>query len=336
MRRLTAVRPLLIAETVMTPPTFVEWLTGTGLLVWSHRSLRVLHSDLTVALAWEPSDTDPILAVGVAPDLSRFALVGPRHVQVRSADGRVRWAVEHGRVLSTDWPRPSCHLAGNDLLWLFLPDASGDQLVVLDASAGGTEVDRRPLQTVEGSATFILDADRQHIGLHIAVGPETCLSYRWTTDERRLVAGQTMNGCLADMNASGSFYLSMPHGSGWIAIRDVADDSARAKRHFDDIPGFGDSDDYRMYETAAVVSDDWVMVGVATDESDAEQHLLLSTRTLRPQTVMDYGTDMPQNSIRSAGGHGRWLTYDAETGVVRLWQLREPHTDEVEGQLALL
>ncbi|MBM0203420.1 hypothetical protein JNW90_10075 [Micromonospora sp. STR1s_5] len=34
------------------------------------------------------------------------------------------------------------------------------------------------------------------------------------------------------------------------------------------------------------------MVGVATDESDVEQHLLLSTRTLRPQTVMDYGIDM--------------------------------------------
>ncbi|RAO33269.1 hypothetical protein ONO86_05077 [Micromonospora noduli] len=78
------------------------------------------------------------------------------------------------------------------------------------------------------------------------------------------------------------------------------------------------------------------MVGVATDESDAEQHLLLSTRTLRPQTVMDYGIAMPQNSIRSAGGHGRWMTHDARLGVVRLWQLREPHTDEVEGQLALL
>ncbi|MER7591759.1 hypothetical protein ABTW72_29895 [Micromonospora sp. NPDC127501] len=328
--------PLLIAETVMTPPTTVEWLTGTGLLAWCHRSLRVLDSDLNVVLAWEPADEDPILAVGVAPDLSRFALVGPRQVQVRSADGRVRWAVEHGRVLSTGWPRPSCHLAGDDLLWLFLPDASGDQLVVLDASEVGTEVDRRPLQTVEGFGAFILDANRRHVGLHIGVGSETCLSYRWTTSDRRLVAGQTMNGCLTDMNAGGSFYLSMPHGSGWIAIRDAADDSARVERRYDDIPELGDSDDYRMYEAAAVVSDDWVVVGVATDQGDAEQHLLLSTRTLRPQTVMDYGIDMPQNSIRSAGGHGRWMTHDAGAGVLRLWQLREPHTDEVEGQLALL
>ncbi|WP_433260821.1 hypothetical protein ACQPWR_18405 [Micromonospora vinacea] len=333
VRRLAAVRPLLIAEAVMRPPSSVEWLAGTGLLAWSHRSLRVLSSDLTVALAWESADEDPILAVGVAPDRSRFALVGPRQVQVRSADGRLRWAVEHGRVLSTGWPRPRCHLAGDDLLWLFLPDGSGDQLVVLDASEVGTEVDRRPLQTVEGFGTFILDANRQHVGLHIAVGPETCLSYRWTTGDRRLVAGQTMNGCLADINASGSFYLSMPHGSGNIAIRDVAGDSARVERRYDDIPEFGDSDDYRMYETAAVVSDDWVMVGVAT--GDAEQHLLLSTRTLRPQTVMDYGIDMPQNSILSAGGHGRWMTYDPRLGVVRLWQLREPYTDEVEGQLGL-
>ncbi|MCG5463398.1 hypothetical protein MED01_001518 [Micromonospora sp. MED01] len=328
-------RPLLIAETVMTPPTVVEWLTGTGLLAWSHRSLRVLHSDLTVALAWESSDEDPSLAVGVAADLSRFALVGPRQVQVRSADGRVLWEVDHGTVFSTGWPRPSCHLAGDDLLWLFLPDAAGDQLVVLDASGGGSEVDRRPLQTVEGFATFILDANRQHVGLHVAVGSETCLSYRWTTGDRRLAAGQSLNGCLADMNASGSFYLSMPHGSGRIAIRDVADDSARVERRYDDIPEFGDSDDYRMHETAAVVSDDWVIVGVATDEGDAEQHLLLSTRTLRPQTVLEYGVDMPQNSIRSAGGHGRWMTHDARLGVLRLWQLREPHTDEVEGQLAL-
>ncbi|MEW2144307.1 hypothetical protein AB0869_16005 [Micromonospora vinacea] len=112
-------------------------------------------------------------------------------------------------------------------------------------------------------------------------------------------------------------------------------DSARVERRYDDIPEFGDSDDYRMYEAAAVVSDDWVMVGVATDEGDAEQHLLLSTRTLRPQTVMDYGIDMPQNSICSAGGHGRWMTHDARLGVVRLWRLREPYTDEVAGQLRL-
>ncbi|MBQ1020140.1 hypothetical protein KBX71_20030 [Micromonospora sp. D93] len=143
-------RPLLIAETVMPPPTFVEWLTGAGLLAWSPRSLHVLNSDLTVALAWEPSD------------------------------------------------------------------------------------------------------------------------------------------------------------------------------------------DYRMHESAAVVSDDWVMVGFATDQGDAEQHLLLSTRTLRPQTIMDYGIDMPQNSIRPIGGRGQWMTHDARTGVVRIWQLREPHTDEVEGQLTLL
>ncbi|MET8258253.1 hypothetical protein [Micromonospora sp. NPDC005205] len=329
-------RPLLIAETVLAPSSIVERSTGAGLLVWNDRSLRVLDADLTVALAWEPSDEDPILAVGVAPDRSRFALLGPRQVQVRSADGRVRWAVEHGRALSTGWPRPTCHLSGDNLLWLFLPDGSGDQLVVLDASGGGAEVDRRLLQTVEGSATFVLDANRQHVGLHISVGPETCLSYRWTTDDRRLLAGHTLNGCLADMNASGSFYLSMPHGSGWIAIRDGADDSARVERRYDDIPEFGDSDDYRMHEAAAVVSDDWVMVGVATDQGDAEQHLLLSTRTLRPQTVMDYGMDVPQNSIRSSGGQGHWLTYDARLGVLRLWQLREPHTDEVEGQLALL
>ncbi|MEW2144306.1 hypothetical protein AB0869_16000 [Micromonospora vinacea] len=91
-------RPLLIAETVVTPPASIEWLSGTGLLAWNHRSLRLLNSDLTVALAWEPADTDPVLAVGVAPDRSCFALVGPRQVQVRSADGRVRWAVEHGRA----------------------------------------------------------------------------------------------------------------------------------------------------------------------------------------------------------------------------------------------
>ncbi|MET8089742.1 hypothetical protein [Micromonospora sp. NPDC005220] len=42
--------------------------------------------------------------------------------------------------------------------------------------------------------------------------------------------------------------------------------------------------------------------------TDAERHLHLSTRTLRPQTVMDYGIEMPQNSIRSAGGRGRRST----------------------------
>ncbi|WCN79166.1 hypothetical protein [Micromonospora sp. LH3U1] len=330
-------RPLLIAETVVPPSTSVEWVSGAGLLAWDDRSLRVLSPDLTVALAWEavPPDADPILAVSVAPDRSQFALVGPRQVQVRSAAGRVRWTAEHGRALSTGWPQPSCHLAGDDLLWLFLPDGSGDQLVVLDSSAGGTEVGRRPLETIEGGATFIVHADQGRVGMHIAVGPETCLSHWLAAPDRRLVAEQTMDGCLADMNAAGNFYLSMPHGSGRIAVRDVVDDTVRAERHYDDIPGFGDSEDYAMYEAAAVISDDWVMVGITTGQDDGEQHLLLSTRTLRPQTVMEYGIDMPQNSIRSAGGHGRWLTHDVRGGVVRLWQLREPHTDEVEGQLGL-
>ncbi|KAB1928657.1 hypothetical protein F8280_02720 [Micromonospora noduli] len=211
-------RPLRIAETVVTPSSCVEWVAGAGALVWDRRSLRVLDPDLSVALAWEAAspDADPILAVGVAPDRSRFALVGPREVQIRGADGRVQWSAEHGVALSIGWPQPHCHLAGDGLVYMFVPDDSGDHVVVWD-SAGGSEVGRHPLQTRKG-----------------------------------------------------------------------------------------------------------------------EQHLLLSTRTLRPQTVMDYGIDMPQNSIRSAGGHGRWMTHDARLGVVRLWQLREPHTDEVEGQLALL
>ncbi|MCX5116035.1 hypothetical protein OG992_02520 [Micromonospora sp. NBC_00362] len=331
-------RPLLIAETVVTPSSFVEWVAGAGTLVWDRHSLRVLDPDLTVALAWDvvSPDADPILAVGVAPDRSRFALVGLREMQVRSADGRVQWSAEHGAALSTGWPQPHCHLAGDGLVWLFVPDGSGDHVVAWD-SAGGSEVGRHhPLQTIEGAATVVPHADQGRVGVHIAVGPETCLSHWLTAVDRKQVVVQTLNGCLADLNASGVFFLSMPHGSGRMSVREVADDSVRVERHFDDIPGFGDSDDYRIHEAAAVVSDDWVMVGVATDQGDAEQHLLLSTRTLRPQTVMDYGIDMPQNSIRSAGGQGRWLTHDARLGVVRLWQLREPHTDEVEGQLALL
>ncbi|MET8359229.1 hypothetical protein [Micromonospora sp. NPDC005171] len=329
--------PLLIAETVVTPSASVEWVAGAGSLVWDRRSLRVLDPDLTVGLAWEAvsPDAEPILAVGVAPDRSRFALVGPGEVQVRSADGRVQWVVEHGAALSTGWPWPRCHLAGDGLVWLFMPNRSGDQVVVWDTNAGGPEVGRRPLQTVEGGATFVAHAERGRVGVHVAVGPETCLSQWLTAADRRQVAAQTLGGCLADVNASGTCYLSMPHGSGRIAVREVADDSVRVERRYDDIPGFGDSDDYRMYEAAAVVSDDWVLVGVATDQGDAERHLLLSTRTLRPQTVLDYGVEMPQNSIRSAGGRGRWMTHDADAGVVRLWQLREPHTDEVDGQLSL-
>lgn len=331
-------RPLLIAETVVTPPTSVEWLTGTGPLAWDHRSLRVLNPDLTVALAWEVADpeADPILAVGVAPDRSRFALVCPQEVQVRSADGGVQWTERHGATLSTGWPPPSCHLAGDGLLWLFLPDGASDHLVVWDCTAGGTEVGRRSLQTVEGDATFVAHAERGRVGMHIAVGPETCLSQWLTVVNPQLVTMRTLGGCLADLTVGGDVYLSMPHGSGRIAIRDVADDSVRIERHYDDIPGYGDSDDHRMLEAAAVVSDDWVVVGVATDERDIEQHLLLSTRMLSPQTVMEYGIDMPQNSIRPAGGRGQWLTYDPRAGVLRLWQLREPPTDEVEGQLRLL
>jgi hypothetical protein len=200
-----------------------------------------------------------------------------------------------------------------------------------------TDIDRYQLSTNQGGATFVGHPGHEHVGMHVGAGQETSISFWLAVADHRLVIRETAGACLADISASGDFYLSMPHGNIWISVRDFADSEVRARRHHYDISDRDEADDFLMLEAAAIVTDDLVIVGITSGgrRGEGEQHLLLSTRTLRCQTNVDYDMDMPDNSIRSAGGRGRWLTHDIRSGAVRLWQLREPYTDEIEGQLTL-
>jgi hypothetical protein len=68
-----------------------------------------------------------------------------------------------------------------------------------------------------------------------------------------------------------------------------------------------------------------VLVGVVTDrhdEDETELHLVLSTRSLRRISTVDYGQhgSPRQNSILQAHD-GRWLTYDWRAGIAALWEL---------------
>jgi hypothetical protein len=326
------VRPLAIAEASLPPSSTIDWF-GTGFLAASDHAIRVFDQDLDVEFEVHSGGVDPIRAAAVAPNRSRIALMVSGEVQVHEPGGHMQWHMQH-HALSDGWPPPTCHLTEDDLLWLFLPGSTGDRLVVHDAGTG-KEIGHCRLPTEEGFARFLPHPDSTHLGMHISMGPETSISFWLTVTSRRLAVRETAAACLADITAAGDAYLAMPHGTGWISIRDFADGEVRVQRGYDDIPGY-DEPDVVLHETAAVVCDDSVMVAAATGRRDGgEHHLLLSTRTLSCQTVVEYDMAMAPDSIRPAGGQGRWLTHDFRSGAVRLWQPRKAYGEEVDGQLPL-
>ena len=73
------------------------------------------------------------------------------------------------------------------------------------------------------------------------------------------------------------------------------------------------------------------MTGVRiTDDSatDFEDHLLLSTRTMRYRSTVEYAYPMTQNSIYPADEHDQWLTCNYQDRTVRLWQIDGPLDDQ--------
>ncbi|WP_433053319.1 hypothetical protein [Dactylosporangium sp. CS-033363] len=141
----------------------------------------------------------------------------------------------------------------------------------------------------------------------------------------RPLAGERLVG----FTPSGDRYFAMPHG--FLTVRAVATDQVVAARHIDDVPGPA-AHTGRMWllEAAAVVSDELVVVAVNLDdfETDFEEHLLLSARSMRCRSTVEYPVPMTQNSIYPADGAGRWLTRSHEERVVRLWQIAGPLDDE--------
>ncbi|XVV11027.1 hypothetical protein ACQP2X_40255 [Actinoplanes sp. CA-131856] len=320
-------RPLALAEAEVPSTGRVSPVDGTGWLV-THPA------DGSVTL-FEPRLRNPIRVN--LPVTAFRASVSDRHLAavtlgelvVCDRQGRRLWRRELA-VASGGLPsETNCHLDAHGVLWVYLPsDEESDELVAHDAATGEV-IARERLTSSVGAAGFWPHPDGRRLGLHVAMGQDTPLSHlAWLSDGRiagHALAGEFLNG----FTSAGDRYLSLPHDVREIAIRDVTTGAVIVACYAEEEPG------HRLMEAAALVSDDFVLVGLNHVDSDFEEHRLLAARSLRRQADIDYGPlVMPQNSIAATDGRGRWVT-NARDGVLRLWQLPERLTDEVDGQQTL-
>ncbi|WP_433211720.1 hypothetical protein ACQP00_51060 [Dactylosporangium sp. CS-047395] len=217
---------------------------------------------------------------------------------------------------------PECHLDCHGVLWVHRPPV--DELVAVEA-ATGREIARAKLETANGEGVFVSDPTGVWTGLHVAMG---YYSRSWLVRlESGRIALRPLDGeSLIGLTPSGDRYFAMPRG--FLTVRAVATDQVVAARHIDDVPGLEERT--RLLEAAAVVSDELVIVAVNLDdfETDFEEHLLLSARSMRYRSTVEYPFPMTQNSIYPADGAGRWLTRSHEERVVRLWRIAGPLDDE--------
>jgi hypothetical protein len=323
----------MIADVVLPPSGWISHIAGVGWLVThpADRSATILNGDLSVVARVDV----PVTAQHVVASVSErhLAAVTLDELVVCDRSGRVLWRREHVIPRAGLPCEPNCHLDARGALWVYLP--AGDELAVHDA-ATGEKIDSTRLDSSVGAAGFWPHPDRKRIGLHVAMGQDTPLSHlAWLEDGRiqgRNLPGEFLNG----FTSNGERYLALPHDVREITIRDLATGMAMVSCDSENIPGYDCDGNYRLMEAAALVSDDFVLAAVNTDDfaSDFEEHLLLSTRSLRWQATADYGRDMTQNAIAATDGHGRWITTGQDT-TVRLWQLPDSISDEVPGQLQL-
>ncbi|SNR92155.1 hypothetical protein SAMN06264365_107163 [Actinoplanes regularis] len=323
----------MIADVALPPVRSISQAAGVGWLVThaAESSATVLDAGLRIVTRFDA----PVRA-------QRFmASAGQRHLAAVTLDelvvcdhlGQVLWRREHSIPRAGLPCTPNCHLDAQGVLWVYLP--TGDELVAYDA-ATGAELDRARLDSSVGAAYFFPHPDGERLGLHVGMGQDAPLSHlAWLAGGRihgRDLPGPFLNG----FTSAGDRYLALPHGDvAEIAMRTVSTGAIVVARGSTEIEGRTGDSDHRLMEAAALVSDDFVLVAVNTDDDgDFERHLLLSTRSLRWQADVDYDLDMTQNAIAATDGQGRWLTRGPDA-TVRLWQLPDRVTDEIPGQLDL-
>lgn len=323
----------MIADVDLPPAGWISHVAGIG---WSvthpaESSLTVLDAGLNVVARVDvPTAGQRFMAT---LDEQRVAAVTLNEIVVCDRLGRVRWRHEH-EILRAGLPcRPNCYLDAHQVLWVYLPTC--DDLVAYDA-ATGEEIDRMRLDSAVGAASFFPHPDGKRLGLHVAMGQDAPLSrLAWLADGR--IQGRDIpGGFVCGFISAGDRYLALPHTDvPAISIRALSTGAVVTACSPTEIPDYDCAARYRLMEAGALVSDDLVLVAVNTEDAgDFEDHLLLSTRSLRWQADVDYGLEMTQNAIAATDGRGRWLT-TGPGAPVRLWQLPDRITDEVSGQLQL-
>ena len=118
-------------------------------------------------------------------------------------------------------------------------------------------------------------------------------------------------------------------------MRELAADSVQAERHLDDLPDlpsrFRSTDWYFEYP-ALLLTEEIIVVSLGSGDYSDDEHLLLSARSLRYRSRIDYPIPRRPGSIVSSERPGRWLTHDHEESTLRLWQIS---TEPPSGQIAL-
>jgi hypothetical protein len=320
------------------------WLpSGFAVPDQSGHQLLVLDRMLTLVARISDPISDGRFDATVSMDGSLAAFTSLARTVVTAADGTIRWerefVIEHQGMPQN----PAVHIDRAGRLWLYMPD--GDHIAVFDAQTGD-EIDRTGLSSCIGAGEFVAHPDGVHLGLSVAQGQDGTNSYWLHLDEGRIVVRDLPGETLASIAPSGVHYLDLPHVDTQLAIRRFVDDHVFASCAADAIPGFDpharsgfddgvpDADDdasgwgrsgYGLNDGAGAYLDDGhVLVGVFTgayDKDETELHLVLSTRSLRWVSTVDYGQSGAPVANSIVRGHdGRWLTYDWRAGVASLWE----------------
>jgi hypothetical protein len=332
------------------------WLpTGFAVLDQPGHQLLVLDPKLAIVARIPAPISDDRFNGTVSTDGSLAAFASLDRTVVTDADGNIRWQQEFAIKRQGLPQMPAVHIDRAGRLWLYVPD--GDHIAVFDARTGD-EIDRTGLSSCIGAGEFVAHPGGVHVGLCVSQGQDGTNSYWLDLDEGRIVQRELPGETLAGITRSGHHYLDLPHVDTRIAIRRFVDDAIVASCVADEIPGFElhdrsgfDNDEpdpdadaswrarpgYQPNDGAgAFLNDDYVLVGVFTDaydEDETELHLILSRRSLRWVSTVDYGQHGPPaaNSI-VRGHHDHWLTYDWRAGVATLWE-QERATREIAPEL---
>ncbi|WP_281904619.1 hypothetical protein [Phytohabitans aurantiacus] len=319
-------RARLLAEFQLSSQTSMEW-TGTGWLNTDAEAglLRSFDTRLRPCCQIPVPDLDGDVHASAASDGSRFALVGVDGVTVINEAGRPLWHRPERIAAPYQRRQPSGHFDSQGRLWAYLPGRD-DELAVLDP-VDGSLIARTRLDTYQGAATFLNHPDGWHIGVTVAMGQDGTTSFWARLDGDRIHLRSVSGEILADIASTGDWYIDLPHRGDQIAVRDVADGTARISCFARDVPRFVHPVGYILNSAATLVTDEYLLVGVEPDDCDGdEQHLLLATDTLTHLATIDYPQPMFLNSITHAGGNGRWLTHNWTTGTSQLWSLPATNT----------
>ncbi|MGI5182662.1 hypothetical protein ACQEVZ_41050 [Dactylosporangium sp. CA-152071] len=231
-------------------------------------------------------------------------------------DGVVTVEDLHGRQV---WRKAlegvtECHLDGRGVLWTL----AGDRLGARE-TATGRLIGEALLGVHPGWSTWIDDPRGDWTGL---AGDRSWLARPTTAG---IAVRPVPDVTLTDLHRTEPRYLASPRDGTRLTVRDVATNAVAADKPTD--PG-------ACLLASTAVSESLVLAAYNLDdhETELEQHLLLSTATLRVRSVIEYPA--PQRDVRRSAEHGTWLTRDAEG--LRLWRLDGLLDDDpLPGQQAL-